>query len=678
MITDFSQGLITNVAYNSRSRTPPAQEVSDSRVNEQGWLVPRKGRIAVERFPEPSIVIPALPSVDSDSISVTYGEEGGLGPPGEFRPVALVFQAAVVDVSALPQELPDQQGDTGEPPPLLSPKTIVGEKSEPVTVETIDVINAQDDFGEFAKDPTSNENYRANVHTLRAFYNGNDKTIEIGFRIVGDINLAVRIVHFESKQVVRNLRDTTYLDGGSQDEEPDQTGDNQGPRRKQVTWDGLDDFGVPVPAGKYYVEFHERRPLRQLNLDTDDPDDYLPVTAYEDRYSYLGFDLVSTVVHITASASDDANYIDVYSTLGDRRQGYYWIARMAVGETLVYRFPILDENTPQVLEFETPSSVYTAKNDFRIYAAEANSNRLYLSHYDPGTGERLLYNFTDFIDVELGDKGYITGLAFIRDTHLVVYASNQIKMYATDALVELHQRIDYIEPHDDKGERIGCAAPDSIVDMGGSHYFLATNRYIYMFDGHRVLPMSDAVHGIFQQVALERTADDNVELETGIVGFAHNKHYMLSLSADKTMVFDSVHRVWWQDSFGVSRARRDETGRVYGMIDGNPYILYEGDDDAGVPIRRVFKCNPYKQHSHSQWDSVHVYAQGPAEIDVTCSTEQGEFSDRLSIPNAGDWWSQRMGVNLQGRYYQVEITTESLVAIDRIMVNERPRKIRGR
>ena len=123
---------------------------------------------------------------------------------------------------------------------------------------------------------------------------------------------------------------------------------------------------------------------------------------------------------------------------------------------------------------------------------------------------------------------------------------------------------------------------------------------------------------------------------------------------------------------------RDETGRVYGVVGGKPYILYEGGTDNGARIRRRLKNNPYQQPSHSQWDSVHVYAMGEADIDVICSTEQGTVDGRLEIPNAADWFSQRLGVNLQGRYYQVEVITESDVPIDRIMINERPRKVRGR
>ena len=57
----------------------------------------------------------------------------------------MVFQAVVVDETELEQELPDIQGHTGEPLPVLSPKTLIGEHTEPVTVETIRVIENDTD-----------------------------------------------------------------------------------------------------------------------------------------------------------------------------------------------------------------------------------------------------------------------------------------------------------------------------------------------------------------------------------------------------------------------------------------------------------------------------------------------------------------------------------------------------
>lgn len=657
MITDFSAGLVDNVAYNHRGRIPPAAIAENCRVNNQGWLVPRKGRVAVPEMPEPSLPTPEYPEVENIAIvyeSITYRN----GEPLTLQDIDLVFQSVVVDESELEQELPDVQGNTDDPLPVLSPKTLVGEHSEPMTVETLQVLESESDTGEFQ------QGTRANVHTLKVLSDGNHG-INLLFRIVADTTLTIQVVKAESLEIVRSLRsERTYLDGGEVDREPNQ---NEGPRRKQIHFDGKDDYGVTLPAGEYYVAFTERRPIIP-NPATD------PITEYSYHYSYLGFTLEAIQINITAEATATANFIDVYGTLPGRA-GYYWMARMRSGETITYQFPFRDDITPQVLTFETPTVVYRAKNDLRTYAAEVGSDKVYVSHFDPGTGERLLHNYTGIIPLEL-DGGFITGLAFTRDRQLVVYCSNQIHVITTDALFELHQVFDFIQPSDDKGEKIGTVAPGSIVDMGGMQYFLATNRRIYVFDALRVVHVSDKIDGLLAPRRLTLSGD-TLNLET-VVAFSYDKHYMISMTDKQTLVYDTEHSVWWQDTFGVTEAIRDAAGNLYGRVNGQPCRLYEGDTDNGAQIQRRFKSNPYSQHAHSQWDSVHVYTMGGATLDVTCYTEQGSARDVIEIEDAGDWWGQRLGVNLQGRYYEVEIVTESDVPIDRIMVNERMRKRRGR
>ena len=375
MITNFTQGLITNESYNSRSRVPALEISENCRVDKQGWIVPRKGRIPVDSIPEPSLQIPELPDVEN--IGVTYSDPTA----SLIRPVKFVLQAAVVDTEEVEQELPDVQGNTDEPLPLLSPKTVVGVRSDPVDVSTAKVVGAEDPFGLFE------EGTRADVHTLKVGYNDTTELIDIDFRITtGVVTLTIRILDYQTKNVVRTLRfNSTYQFGGEADVEPDQTGNNQGPHRKRITWDGTDDFGVPVANGQYYVEFLERKPILRTGE---------PITDYFYHLSLLGFSIEPTRIDLTATATHGANYIDVYATLSDRSQTYQWIARFPVGQTLTYQFPIIDDNTPSVLEFEMPDIVYTAKNNLRLYSAEANSNRLYLSHYDPGTGEKLLKNQT--------------------------------------------------------------------------------------------------------------------------------------------------------------------------------------------------------------------------------------------------------------------------------------------
>ncbi|MCY3739900.1 MAG: hypothetical protein OXH00_02650 [Candidatus Poribacteria bacterium] len=668
MNINFAGGLVTNEVYNPRSRGVSGQYVRNCRVNGNGWLIPRKGRVRAEA---PDVFsyeneYGGSPLAKIAPGSVRYSESGAADVPA-FSPVNMVFQAVKVDTSQIEQAFPTQQGDTGEPPPQLSPKTVIGEKSDPITVEPIRVVRAEDQFGEYEVDPANRENtYRARVHDLKIIHI-NDEQIAIRFRIIGDINLKVGIVDYGSKQVVRHVRDTTYLDGGSQDEEPDQTGDNTGPRRKQVIWDGKNDFGEFVAPGAYSVAFEEAVPQRRLDADGD----YLPVESYEYRRSFLPFDITWEVLEIAVGNVPDATHVDIFLTEDTVSERYFWVARLPVDSTVHYHFPVLDVNTEGPLTFETPDWEYIAANEYRAYVAELESNRVYLSHFNPGTGERLYQNFTNFIDLDLQD-GHITGLHFLRDTHLIVYASNQIQILATDPIAELHSVIDFITPRDDKGQYIGCISPESIVDMGGVHYFLATDKRIYRYDGSNLREMSDKVHGVLSRL---------LHLENA-VGFSHDQHYLLSVQLDSdndpdtTLVYDLIHGVWWQDDFGVSDAMKDRQGNAYGVIDGQTFQLYTGDTDDGEPIRRVWRSHPYYGRIQQKWESVHVSPQAPAVIDVEVFTEFNRAEGSLDIESLANPWTHRMGCNLRGRTLTIEIQTESTAAIDRIAVNERVRNAR--
>lgn len=661
----FAGGLVTNEVYHPRNRPVSAAYVRNCRVNENGWLIPRKGRVPASR---PSVFSyedeyggAALAKMDQPTVRYS---ESGTAVPTEHLPINLVLQAVKLDTSQLAQAFPTQQGNTGESPPLLSPRTVVGEMSDPLIVETVRIVDAEDAFGEFEKDPNNDAiNFRANVHTLEITHLDTEK-IAIRFRIVSDINLAVRIVHYESKQVVRHLKDTTYLDGGSQDEEPDQTGDYTGPRRKEVIWDGKDDLGDPVLPGVYSVEFQEAIPVHGEGVTNQ----LTPVTYYDYRHSFLPFTIQWEVIELTVGSVADATHVDVYVTEDKVSQRYFWIARLPVDATVHYNFPVLDVNTEPPLTFETPNWQFIAANDFRAYTAEANSSRIYLSYFNPGTGERLYPNFTDFIDLDL-QGGTITGLHFLRDTHLIVYTTNQLQILATDPLPELHSVIDFIKPRDDKGEFIGCVSSDSIVDMGGTHYFLATDKRVYQFDGERLREMSDKVHGVFSRLTEIASA----------VAFSYDRHYLISVNLDAglvpdtTLVYDLIHGVWWQDDFGVTDAVKDARGNVYGMIDDAWFQLYTGDTDAGDPIRRTWRSHPLYGKLSQWWESVHVSPQDTAVIDVEAYTEQDRATGQLNITNVRDPFAQRMGMSLWGRTLSVEIQTESAAAIDRIAVNEQIR-----
>lgn len=666
MNINFAGGLVTNEVYNPRSRGVSGQYVRNCRVDGKGWLIPRKGRIPAEA---PDVFsyeeeYGGSPLAKIDPGSVRYSESGA-GTVPAFHSVKMAFQAVKLDTSQLEQAFPSQQGDTGEPPPELAPKTVIGPTSDPLTVEPVRIVSAEDAFGEFEKDPNNDAiNFRANVHTL-LIRHLDDEKVAIRFRIAGDINLAIRIVDYGSKQVVRHVRDTTYLDGGSQDEEPDQTGDYTGPRRKEVIWDGKDDFGDLLLPGTYSVAFEEAVPIHGSGVTNN----LTPVSDYDYRHSFLPFDVQWEVLEIAVGNVLDATHVDIFLTADRTSERYFWIARLPVDETVQYHFPVLDTNTEAPLSFETPDWVYIAANEFRAYVAEANSNRVYLSHFNPGTGERLYPNFTDFIDLDLQD-GYITGLHFLRDTHLIVYASNQIQILSTDPLAELHQVIDFITPRDAKGEFIGCISPNSIVDMGGEHYFLATDKRIYRFDGSNLREMSEKIHGVLTRLT---------ELSNA-VGFSHDRHYLLSVRLGEeatTLVYDLVHNVYWQDDFGVTDAQKDREGNVYGVIDDTWFQLYTGETDAGEPIRRIWRSHPHYGAVQALWESIHVYPQAPAVIDVEATTELNRAEGTLNVDNIHNPFSQRMGCNLRGRTLTVEIQTESTAAIDRIAVNARVRNVRG-
>ena len=659
MQTNFAGGLNTHYVYNPRGPGVSAQYLRNCRVDSNGWLVPRKGRRAAAR-PTPFSYQDAYggpPLAKVGVGSVRYSESGS-ATAIPYKPINLAFQAVKVDTSEVQQVFPSNQGAGDAPPPILAPRTVVGELSDPLKVETVRVVDASDPLGEFERDPGNAAiSYRARVTALAVVHKAENQ-IAVRFNIQGTLNLKISIIDYGSRQIVRVLRNTSYQDGGASDVEPGQ----RNSQKKEVIWDGRDAYGNLVQPGSYAVEFEERVPIVEQDAKGND----LPVTRYAYRHSWLPFNIAWETIELTVKSVPDATHVDVFATEDLEASRYFWIARVPVNEAVQYHFPIPDINTEAPLTFETDVDWhYIATNDFRAYVAKQNSHRIYISHYNPGTNERLYRNFTDFIDIDL-NGGHITGLHFIRDTHLVVYASNQIQILATDPIIELHRIIDFIKPHDDKGEFIGCTAPESIVNMGGIHYFLASNKHVYAFDGTQLRERSDKVQGILQQLVRLANA----------VGFSYNRHYFLSIGIEgsgtpnTTLVYDVEHNVWWQDDFGVTDAVKDAAGNVYGTIDGVVYQLYTGDTDNGQPIRRIWKGHPFYGRLLQQWHNVHVSPQTPAVIDVTAYTEQERASQQLNIQNVRDIYSQRMGMFLWGRTLAIEIDTRSDAAIDRISVNE--------
>jgi len=329
----------------------------------------------------------------------------------------------------------------------------------------------------------------------------------------------------------------------------------------------------------------------------------------------------------------------------------------------------------------SPHFQHIATNKFRNYVAESNSNRVYISYYDPAEEIKLFQNFPDYIPLDLAG-GAITGLAFIRDNLLVVYATNQIQLIQTDPLIELHSVIDILGPRDSDGNLIGCSAPDTIVDMGGIHYFLATNRYIYRFNGRSADSISDLVHVMFQAVVLP-TTEYGEPIPSRALAFAYDKDYYISIPSllekgltetpeypNTTLLYDVQYRRWWQDGFGIRSITKSYPERLFSVINSKLFELYQGKDDDGTPIRRIWRNNPYATRPHERFESVHVYCQEAARVDIKAITEFDEYETYIDVENPEHWHDMRAGCDLRGRLHSVEISTESPTIIDRITTNE--------
>lgn len=311
---------------------------------------------------------------------------------------------------------------------------------------------------------------------------------------------------------------------------------------------------------------------------------------------------------------------------------------------------------------DRPNFSYMAVNEFRSYVAEEDSDRIWHSYYNAERNERYFQNFTDFIKLQL-QGGSITGLKFIRDNLLVVYATNQIQLIATDPLAELHRVVDFISPQDDVGNPIGCIAPDAIVDMGGTHWFLAANQYVYAFNGRSARTMSDLVRVMFQ--------------------FVYEKDFYISIPSmleenatdepNTTLLYQPQYRRWWQDSFGVHSITKGYPERLFVVIEGKLYELYKGATDDGTPVRRVWRNNPFASRVQTRYESVHVYPQAAADIDIKAITELETFETQINVSDPADIFSCRAGCNLRGRLLNLEIATQSTAVIDRITINEKLR-----
>lgn len=736
-ITDFSGGYMTNAAYHA-GRHKSAQFLLDCRSQEQGWLIPRKGYLGLSsetgfsdvfvhrnillvvrygilkwaRISEPTeqlefhdfhpsgylikegtervifhthenkvyistgkasfiVDVPAepnLPSVrafylqETPTPTVRYLERSRVE---NTKLIDLKFQAIYVEEEQ-EEDLPTRQG-FGVELPTLAQRQVLAPASEPYEVEVrtgIEPVTDVHPIHEFVTDIVANPN------PFTAFTN-------ISFEVVRRTPLRID-VFTQRGELVMTLHDSL---GDHITHEEYVEGDHS------IKWDGRNDLGERVATGTYTVRF---RYSTGLDVNAEDENDFtfnvVKGLSLADFYRSADPDVERTAIEITLPAPPDAaNYVDIYASYRDNRDSFYFIARMPyiAGQKLQYVFPFSDPavGEPFVEAGEKIDFQYIATNEFRTYIADAKSNKVYVSYYNPANNEELRQNFVDNVPLQL-EGGEITGLHFLRDTFLYAYTTNQIQVIATDPIAELHRVIDYIKPRDEKGEVIGCAAPDTIINIVGRHYFLATNQRVYRFDGQRLYDISDRIHGAFQKVF---TPTDNgaIQLQDAI-GYSVDENYVVSVNMvipgepqsekpNRLLVYDVTHGVWWQDSYGIQAVSKGVYDSVFGVIEGRLYLLHHGKTDDGQIIRRVWRGHPYQTTTQKSWESVHVHPLIPCRVEIKASTEQDEFEGYVEVGNIASFDEKRMGCNLRGSLQTIEIQTDSPAVIHRITTNERPR-----
>lgn len=592
----------------------------------------------------------------------------------KFQPVYVVEKQ---------EDLPTQQG-FGVELPELAERHSIGESTDPyeLAVRTsVEPVGEDHEIDEY-------------LEGVSVYPNPFTEFTNIVFEVVRQTPLRIDIVTgFEGYAeagnhqivIVRTLHDSLVELAAAGTPTPNQ---QYSEGEQSIRWDGTNPQGEEVAAGVYYVRFRYRSGLQPT--ETSQKDKYITIAQGLNIADFLGRadpDIQRTAIEITLDAPvDHANYLDIYATYRDNRKRFYLLGRMpnVDGQKLVYQFPFEDPSLPQdfIDAGEKVHWQHIATNRFRNYVAKENSNRVYLSYYEPGEHIQLYQNFTDWIPLKLGG-GSITGLDFIRDNILVVYATNQIQLIQTDPLFELHTVIDQLGPTDKEGNLIGCAAPDTLVDMGGIHYFLATNRYIYRYDGARIQSVSDVVHAMFQTVDLPVTEYGQPKFSRAR-GFAYDKNYYISVPSllepglsdypeypNTTLLYDIQYRRWWQDDFGVLSLSKAYPEKLFAVIGGELFQLYQGEDDDGTPIRRVWKSNPYETRPFDRIESIRVYPQGPGRFDIKAITEFQEAENYIDVVNPEIWDDLHAGFDIRGRLHTIEITTESMATIDRITTNEK-------
>ena len=455
-------------------------------------------------------------------------------------------------------------------------------------------------------------------------------------------------------------------------------------------------------------------------------------------------------LYITNPDNEFADYIDIYRTrrltdddfpVGDFEElTYYWIARIPYrtikhGQFFEYTFRLDDDNlngADTLDEVGDPINIqYMDADNVRIYASQPDSDKLYLSYFD-GISKRYFWNFTDYIDLNLGGEA-ITGIKFLPETQwIAVYTASQIVLVYADPNPELCRVVGRYGSLD-TDEAVGCIAPQSLVGIGRHHYFLGGNKRVYSFSGRQPNWLSSKVQPILRSIIIPEQ-DNEFFNPVNAHGVAFEGNYYLSIPSEgplpdpigwnnrdlgwkdgdiewrqypspvmirwrgqnikisdedvkwkantndpnTTLILDTERMLWYSDGFGIVSPIKNATGRFMGIINGVIYALYESDNSDG--IRWLWRSNflrlPVQELIHNV--SVKTMDATDFDIEVNVVTDEGTARRLLEIKDDNDYWSQRAGVNLRGRNLDITISGRSPVTIDRISINERVRRINRR
>lgn len=615
-VLDYAGGLLPNAAYHP-GRNKSAQYLENCRVDDQGWLIPRKGYMRVSGI---------------EDVSHVYAHRG----------FVFILQNETLKWGRIPDVIPD----------TLS-------------------IEFQTLASNISGDPIRFFNYEHYIYITA------DTPVYIDVSDTTPVLRAFRLPKLPNNLFeleIRNLStagDEVSLRAQAVQLDNDGNISAVGPISDVQEWTGV---AIQSPTQRIIIgDLTETLRVKDRNDDVGASElttvkaTLKPVSPY---YTSRG---VTHVRLFTTRPGEPGTETDLISA----NKGVAYQEGLSITFTYGDKFDLNESD--YIAPGDEVAFDYMASNEFRNYVASEDDNKIYVSYYDPAQNITLRNNFTDVIPILL-DGSKITGLHFLRDNFLYVYTTNQIKVVSTDPVAELHRVVDYIKPRDDKGEIIGCSAPETIVNILGRHFFLATNKRVYRFDGQRLIDVSDRVHSEFQKV-LGGTEDGEIQLQNAIA-YSFDQNYTLAVNMlgrpntgkpNTLMVYDSKHGVWWKDTYGLHQVSKGGYDLVFGVIDNRLYLCHHGNADDGEPIRRLWRSHPYPVTTQKTWESVHVHPLEPCRVDIKAITEQDEYVGYVDIENIAIFDDKRMGCNLRGITQTVEITTESDATIHRIAINERVR-----